>query len=171
MRTLNILETGERARGLTATSVAAVLDLSRRGTTFTLSYRLAVRCDINDGNQLKRHGSFFKSVTNLVRIANRITYRLIISFNKLYFYITLEIKMLNFDGKYFSLYRAVFFSYSCCSHFEYRTSVKRFVTLQFFNLSRSVGLLGRGMSPSQGRYITQTQNKHKQTSGRRHFMP
>jgi hypothetical protein len=36
----------------------------------------------------------------------------------------------------------------------------------FFNLRQSVGLLGRGFSPSQGRYLTHTQKKHRQT-----FMP
>jgi hypothetical protein len=54
--------------------------------------------------------------------------------------------------------------YSCCSHLEHRASVKRFVSLQFINLRHSVGLLGRVISPRQGRYVTQTQNKHKQTS-------
>jgi hypothetical protein len=42
--------------------------------------------------------------------------------------------------------------------------VKRFVSLQFLNLRHSVGLLGLGISPSQGRYLTQTQDKHKQTT-------
>jgi hypothetical protein len=42
--------------------------------------------------------------------------------------------------------------------------VKRFVPLQFLNLRHSVRLLFRGISQSQGRYITQTQNKHKRTS-------
>jgi hypothetical protein len=56
------------------------------------------------------------------------------------------------------------FVYSCCSHLEHRASVKRFVSLQFLNLRHSVGLLERVISPSQGRYLTQTQNKHKQTS-------
>jgi hypothetical protein len=64
-------------------------------------------------------------------------------------------------------------------------SVKRFVSLQFLNLGHSVGLLGRGTSPSQGRYLTQTQNKHthkhclerdsksrsQRPSERRQFMP
>jgi hypothetical protein len=54
--------------------------------------------------------------------------------------------------------------YSCCSHLKHRASVKRFVSIQFLNLRHSVGLLGRVISPSQGRYITQTQNKHKQIS-------
>jgi FAD synthase len=54
--------------------------------------------------------------------------------------------------------------YSCCSHLEHSTSVKRFVSLQLLNLRHSVILLGRVISPSQGRYLTQTQNKHKQTS-------
>jgi hypothetical protein len=39
-----------------------------------------------------------------------------------------------------------------------------FVSLQFLILRHTVGLLGRVISPSQGRYLTQTQNKHKQTS-------
>jgi hypothetical protein len=38
------------------------------------------------------------------------------------------------------------------------------VSLQFLNLRQSVGLFGRGISPLQGRYLTQTQNKHIQTS-------
>jgi hypothetical protein len=42
--------------------------------------------------------------------------------------------------------------------------VKRFVSLHFLNLRQSVGPLGQVMSPSQGRYLTQTQNKHTQTS-------
>jgi hypothetical protein len=46
--------------------------------------------------------------------------------------------------------------YSCCSHLEHRASVKRFVSLQFLNLWHSVGFLGRVISPSQGRYLTQT---------------
>jgi hypothetical protein len=54
--------------------------------------------------------------------------------------------------------------YSCCSYLEHRASVKRFVSLQFLNLRHPVGLLGRVISPSQGRYLTQTQNKYKQTS-------
>jgi hypothetical protein len=58
-------------------------------------------------------------------------------------------------------------AYSCCSHLEHKTSVKRFVSLQFLNLRQSVGLFGRGISPTQGRYLnrpTQTQNKCRQTS-------
>jgi hypothetical protein len=57
-----------------------------------------------------------------------------------------------------------FFSYSCCFHLEHRASVKRFVSFQFFNRRQSVGLRGRGISPSQGRYLTQTRNKRKYTS-------
>jgi hypothetical protein len=53
---------------------------------------------------------------------------------------------------------------SYCSHLEHRASVKRFVSLQFLNLRHSVGLLGRVISPSQGRYLTRTQSTHKQTS-------
>jgi hypothetical protein len=56
------------------------------------------------------------------------------------------------------------FVYSCCSHLEHRASLKRFVSLKFLNLRHSVGLLGRVINPSQGRYLTQTQNKHRQTS-------
>jgi hypothetical protein len=74
--------------------------------------------------------------------------------------------------------------YSCCSHLEHSASVKRFVSLQFLNLRHSVGLLGRVISPSQGRYLTQTQNIHRhpclewdlntrsqRSSERRQFMP
>jgi hypothetical protein len=38
--------------------------------------------------------------------------------------------------------------YSCCSHLEYTTSVNRSISLQFLNFRQSVGLLGRGISPS-----------------------
>jgi hypothetical protein len=54
--------------------------------------------------------------------------------------------------------------YSCCSHLEPRASVKRFVSLQFLNLRQSVRPLGQVISQSQGRYLTQTQKKHRQTS-------
>jgi hypothetical protein len=47
---------------------------------------------------------------------------------------------------------------------EHRASVKSFVSLQFLNLRHSVVLLGRVNSPSQGHYLTQTQNKHRQAS-------
>jgi hypothetical protein len=39
---------------------------------------------------------------------------------------------------------------------EHRTLVKLFVLIQFLNLRQSVGVLGWGISPSQGRYPTQT---------------
>jgi hypothetical protein len=45
---------------------------------------------------------------------------------------------------------------------KHRASMKRFVSLQFLNLRHSVGLLGRVIGPSQGRYLTQTQNKRRQ---------
>jgi hypothetical protein len=53
--------------------------------------------------------------------------------------------------------------YSCCSHLEHTASLKHFVLLLFLNQRHSVGFLGRVISPSQGRYLTQTQNKQKQT--------
>jgi hypothetical protein len=56
------------------------------------------------------------------------------------------------------------FFYYCCSHLEHRASVKRFVSLQFPNLRQSVGLLGRRIKPSQGRYLTQTRNKRRHQS-------
>jgi hypothetical protein len=52
-------------------------------------------------------------------------------------------------------------SSSCCSHLVHTESVKRFVSLQYLNLWQSVGLLERGISPSQGHYSTWTQNKYK----------
>jgi hypothetical protein len=61
----------------------------------------------------------------------------------------------------FRTWRRLFFFYFCCSHLEHRASVKRFGSLQFLNLGQSVGFLGRGISPSQGRYLAQTQNKHR----------
>jgi hypothetical protein len=62
--------------------------------------------------------------------------------------------------------RVFFFFYSCWSLLELRASVKRFASFQFLNLRQTVGLLGRRIILSQRRYLTQTQNKHKQT-----FMP
>jgi hypothetical protein len=72
-------------------------------------------------------------------------------------------------------------------HISHKASVKRFVSLQFLNLIESAGLLGRGITPSQGRYLhwtSQTQNKRRHPciewdpnpgpqclSGRRQFMP
>jgi hypothetical protein len=56
---------------------------------------------------------------------------------------------------------------SCYTHLEHKTSVKRFVSLLFLNLRQSVGLFGRGISPSKGRYLhrpKQAQNKRTQTS-------
>jgi hypothetical protein len=48
---------------------------------------------------------------------------------------------------------------------EHWASVKRFVSLfSFLILRHLVGLLGRRIDPSQGRYLTQTQNKRIQTS-------
>jgi hypothetical protein len=77
-----------------------------------------------------------------------------------------------------------YFFYSCCSHVEHRASVKRFDSLQFINLRQSAGLFGRGISPSLGRYLIQTQNEHRHpcvewdsnppsqcSNGRTHFMP
>jgi hypothetical protein len=74
--------------------------------------------------------------------------------------------------------------HSRCSHLEHGASVKRFISLQFLNLRHSVGLLGLVISPSQGRYLTQIQNKHRhpclewdskprsqRLNGRRQFMP
>jgi hypothetical protein len=76
--------------------------------------------------------------------------------------------------------------YSCCSHLEHRASMKRFVSLQFFNLRQLVGPLGRMISLTQG-YTGQHKHrinadKHpclewdsnpcfQRLSGQRHFMP
>jgi hypothetical protein len=54
--------------------------------------------------------------------------------------------------------------YSCCSLLKHRTSVKRFVSLQFLNLRQSVGLLGWGISQSQGGFLHTEQHKRRQTS-------
>jgi hypothetical protein len=51
-------------------------------------------------------------------------------------------------------------AYTCCSHLEHRASVKSFVSLQLLNLRQSVGLLGRGISPTQGHYLRK-QNKRQ----------
>jgi hypothetical protein len=39
--------------------------------------------------------------------------------------------------------------------------IETLVSLQFLNLRESVGLLGKGNSPTQGRYLTKTQTNHK----------
>jgi hypothetical protein len=71
-----------------------------------------------------------------------------------YIYISLSI--------YLSIYLPI---YSCCSHLEHRASVTRFVSFQFLNLRQSVGLPGRGISPSQGRYLHKTtQTQKRQTN-------
>jgi hypothetical protein len=46
--------------------------------------------------------------------------------------------------------------YSRCSHLEHKASVKRFVSLELLNLRHSVRFLGRVISPSQSRSLTQT---------------
>jgi hypothetical protein len=59
----------------------------------------------------------------------------------------------------------LFYLYFCCSHLEHRHQWNA-VSLQFLNFRESVRLLGRGISPSQGRRLhktTQTQNKRRQT--------
>jgi hypothetical protein len=86
------------------------------------------------------------------------------------------------EAKYFFFF--FFFFFFSYSHLEHRASVKCFVSLQLLNLRQLLGFLGRGISPSQGRYLTQTQNKHRhpclecdsnpqsqRSSGRRDFMP
>jgi hypothetical protein len=49
-----------------------------------------------------------------------------------------------------------FFLIFCCSILEHWASVKRFVSLQFLNLRQFEELLGRGISPPQDPYLTQT---------------
>jgi hypothetical protein len=63
-----------------------------------------------------------------------------------------------------------FFVYfnSCCSHLQYRAAIKRFVSIQFLILKQLVKLFGRGINPSQGRYLKQIQNKHGLTGIRTH---
>jgi hypothetical protein len=58
-----------------------------------------------------------------------------------------------------SIYLSIYLFYSCCSHLERRPSVKRFVSLQFLHLRQLIGLLGWGISPTQGRYHRSRQNK------------
>jgi hypothetical protein len=83
-----------------------------------------------------------------------------------------------------SITRLASLVYSCCSYLEHNASVKRVVSLQYLNLRHSVSLLGRVISPSQSRYLTEIQNKHRysclewdsnrwsqRSSERRQFMP
>jgi hypothetical protein len=73
------------------------------------------------------------------------------------------------SGRYEELsligYNAIYFSSSSsCSELEHKTSVKRFASLQFPNLRETLGLLGRWISHSQGRYLTQHRintNRHQ----------
>jgi hypothetical protein len=55
---------------------------------------------------------------------------------------------------------------SCCSHLEHRSSVKRFVSLQFLNPKRAGVTLWTWDQPVARPLPVQTQNKHTQT-----FMP
>jgi hypothetical protein len=66
---------------------------------------------------------------------------------------------------FFFFFFYFFFYYSFCSHLEHRAPVKPFVSLKFLNFRESVGLLGRGISSSQCRYLTQTQNKETDIHG------
>jgi hypothetical protein len=59
------------------------------------------------------------------------------------------------------------FSLSCCSHFGTGHPWNSLFHFSFLILGQSVRLLGREISPSQGRYLhrtTQTQNKRRQKS-------
>jgi hypothetical protein len=78
---------------------------------------------------------------------------------------TEDFKLLSFTSahKLLSSFSSALCLYSCCSDKEHRASVKRFVSLQFLNLRESVGLLWPVICPAQGCYLTQTQNKHRQT--------
>jgi hypothetical protein len=75
-----------------------------------------------------------------------------------------DLRLLSLICTSLSFFFFFFFFNSCCSHLEHSASLKSFVSLQSLKLRQSVGLLGRAISPSQGRYLTQTQNKHKQAS-------
>jgi hypothetical protein len=69
----------------------------------------------------------------------------------------------------FSILRILFLPLcSCCSHLEHRTFVRRFVSLRFLNVRHSVGLLGRVISPSQGRCLHTGQHKHNNRRIHRH---
>jgi hypothetical protein len=60
-------------------------------------------------------------------------------------------------------FEVIFYFFSSCSHLQHRAFMNRFLSFQFLNLRQSVGASGCGISPSQGHYLTQTQNKHTQT--------
>jgi hypothetical protein len=51
--------------------------------------------------------------------------------------------------------------YFSCSHLEYKTSVKLFVSLQFLNLRQPVGSLEGGSTSRKAYTYTQTHNKHR----------
>jgi hypothetical protein len=92
---------------------------------------------------------------------------------------------LHYRAFFFFFFSSSFFFFcSCYSHLELKASVKLSASLQLLNLRESVGLLGREISPSQGRYLIQTQNKRRHpclewdsnpryhcSRGRRYFMP
>jgi hypothetical protein len=83
-----------------------------------------------------------------------------------YLSIYLAIYLSTYLPTYLSIYLSIYLSVcicSCCSHFGYRGSMKRFGSLQLLNLRQSVWLLGRGISPSQGLYLHR-HNERKQTS-------
>jgi hypothetical protein len=65
---------------------------------------------------------------------------------------------------YLSIYLSIYL-YPCCPHLEHRASVKCFVSLQYLNLRVSVGLLERGISPSQCCYLRRIIQTHNKRTG------
>jgi hypothetical protein len=82
------------------------------------------------------------------------------------------VSFIAFSDKYLSIYTSYFidslFLFPVAPTLEHRTSVKRFVSLQFFN-HNTVGFLVRGISLSQGRYLHTGQ--HKQNKRTQIYMP
>jgi hypothetical protein len=73
-------------------------------------------------------------------------------------FLSVQFKRCGFDFSPLSFSFSLSLSFLTALTLEHRTSVISFVSLQFLNLGHSVGLLGRGISPSQGCYLHK-QNK------------
>jgi hypothetical protein len=69
-------------------------------------------------------------------------------------FVLLMLKSIMIEVLYLSPYGLFLFSlFLVALNLEQRAFVNRFVSLQFLNLGQSVGHLGRGISPSQDRYL------------------
>jgi hypothetical protein len=119
---------------------------------------------------IKLHGATFQKI--LIEI-NLVHNRLNIEINsvdvyKLLKYTYIRVKEYKWGSVFMTYLNSVhfflFFFFFFFFFLDHMASVKRFFSLHILIVRQSVELPGRGIKPSQGRYLTQTQNKHIQTS-------